>query len=164
MLHLNLGIAYRVAGNKEAAIAELRQLLLSYPDQLRARSQLAAAFQDKGDFKLAAAEYEKILQHESHNFTILYNLGTCYLALKSFDQAVDAFTRANEIDKNVPTAHALLATAQSRRGRLDEAASELRTAISLKSDNSDWHAELGDVLTKQKDFDAAIAEYQQARA
>jgi predicted Zn-dependent protease len=47
LMRLNLGMALRTAGRPDNAIQELKQVIAAYPDNLKARSQLAATYQDK---------------------------------------------------------------------------------------------------------------------
>ncbi|MBA4075688.1 MAG: hypothetical protein C0508_11665, partial [Cyanobacteria bacterium PR.023] len=48
LFRLPLGIALRIAGNKDEAIHELALVVAAYPENLKALSQLAATYQDKG--------------------------------------------------------------------------------------------------------------------
>jgi tetratricopeptide (TPR) repeat protein len=94
------------------------------------------------------------------------NLGLCYDSLGQFDEAIQNFTRAIELNRRQeqpsPWPPMNLAVSLISRNRLDEAVARLHEALTYNPKFPQAHYELGLVLEKEGKFKEAIAPLQQA--
>jgi tetratricopeptide (TPR) repeat protein len=72
-----------------------------------------------------------------------------------FDEAIACYERMLELDSKLAATHNALGWLLQESGRLEEAASHLRTTLSLRSDFTIAHVNLGGVHEKLGDFAAA---------
>jgi tetratricopeptide (TPR) repeat protein len=94
------------------------------------------------------------------------NLGLCYDSLGHFEEAIQSFTRAIDLNRGQehPSAWPPLNLAVSliSLNRLDEAAARLHEALSYNPKFPQAHYQLGLVLEKERKFEEAIAPLQRA--
>jgi Flp pilus assembly protein TadD len=89
----------------------------------------------------------------------------CGLALGNlgkWDQAVNQFIRATDLDPRYSEGHAGLAYALANLKRLKEALAEARIAVSLAPNDPDTHSNLAWVYAKKGDYLSAAVEYRLA--
>lgn len=84
-------------------------------------------------------------------------LGYRYLAMKQYDQAVDAFALALLMNPDSAQARSGIGTALARRGELDEALKHQIIAAQLKPNYPQAHRDLGMTFFMKKDYDKALA-------
>src|SRR5438045_1731982 len=94
------------------------------------------------------------------------NLGLCYDSLGQFDEAIQSFTRAIELNRRQEQPSAWpplnLAVSLISLNRLDEAMARLHEALSYNSKFPQAHYQLGLVLEKEGKFKEAIVPLQRA--
>jgi tetratricopeptide (TPR) repeat protein len=94
------------------------------------------------------------------------NLGLCYDSLGQFDEAIQSFTRAIELNRRQEKPSAWpplnLAVSLIALNRLDEAVAQLHEALSYNPEFPQAHYQLGLVLEKERKFEEAIAPLQRA--
>lgn len=164
-----LGTAYLLAKEWEQAVKLYEGLLKSKPNDLTAKLMLGTALVGKGATDPKACSqaitiYERILNEANRQPSIWFNLGTCYLRN---NRAADAqrqaeyYTRAKGQDAK---GHVLLGEAHFAQGRYDRALTSFQTARSLDKKNFTTLAKIGLTDVKLKNYDAAVAELEQAEA
>jgi tetratricopeptide (TPR) repeat protein len=79
-----------------ARINELKRMLQNEPENHRVMLALANIYYDAAMWDQASGFYERVIELEPGPDT-LTDLGVCYRGLRQFDKALDAFTRANEM-------------------------------------------------------------------
>ena len=89
------------------------------------------------------------------------NLGNAYMKDKQYDQAVNAYQRALEIDPKFAEAHYNLGSAYALRKEYDLAAENYKKAIEYRSDFRQAYYKLADVYSKQGKSDKAINTYKE---
>ncbi|MGC1685689.1 MAG: tetratricopeptide repeat protein, partial [Candidatus Acidiferrales bacterium] len=87
-----------------------------------------------------------------------YNFGYLNYRLKHFDVAEDYLRRAIALNAADPDEHAYLGLTYFHESRFDEAAAELRTAISIKPAGAGYHIALAIVLLQLQDLEGARSE------
>lgn len=99
---------------------------------------------------------------ESYSF-MYCNLGQALLQEGDVPEADKAYSKARSLGPDSPYLHNLLGDILRAKGRLDEAASEYRTAIAmgLKSDPRVYY-ELGCILWLKGDFDHSLENFRRA--
>jgi tetratricopeptide (TPR) repeat protein len=111
----------------------------------------------------AAQLNEAMLARDPDNFGVLLNL--LYLArfVDSLNDKVDElYSRAKQINPQVPLIYAYYGAAMAHQGKYDAAAAAARKAIELRPDYPEPHVLLGEVLEQQNKPGEAVEQYQRA--
>jgi tetratricopeptide (TPR) repeat protein len=126
------GQSFRGKGNYDKAVAAFDAAHTADPDHPEYITFRGLAYEEKGDDDHAMADYNLVLQTHPKAGRALYNRGTLYLRKAALQSALDDF---NEALKYVPNTSSLAYLAHADRGR---------------------------VLTINKDFDGALADFAEA--
>ena len=99
--YLELGYFYQMK-NDPMAISYYQNGLRYDPNNVELHSNLAKMFQDMGKFDEAEQEYKTAISIDSTDLRSLNNLGYIYINdyFKKYDEAVDLFTRAINVNPN----------------------------------------------------------------
>lgn len=117
----------------------------------------------KGQMDQAARVNEAMLARDPENITVLLNLLYLSRFVGRLDDRVDAmFTKARQINPQVPLVYDYYGAALARQGKYDTASAALRKAIELRPEYAEAHALLGEVLERQNRLSDAIEQYQRA--
>lgn len=133
------------------------------PGHPMSSENLATALLMRGKPADALPYFDRALALGSQNPETLYGMGRVYFFQEDWDRAAVCFKQA--LDGGHTSSRYLLYAGLSdfRRGRLNDAESELRQALQARaavtSDLGLYHASLGEVLEKRGDLDQAAAEY-----
>ena len=102
---------------------------------------------------------------DTKNAHVWNELGNVYFNAGSFDDAIAAYSKAIELDKQFAWPYTNLAMAFVQKGRLAESVLLYQRSIELFSNEKDkavtWNR-LGDVYRRLNDYENAIAAYQRA--
>jgi Flp pilus assembly protein TadD len=131
----NLGVAFLENGQVDEAIAHYKKAVAIKPESGDYQYNLGNALARKGNWAEAITCYQAALNTESDSFKaakIRNNLGAALEKLGRFDEALEQFSRAVELNGNYPEAQCNLGQMLARRGRRDEAVAHLREAVRLK--------------------------------
>lgn len=104
-----------------------------------ALSNLGAALEVAGKLDEAGAALDMGLKHQPDSVSLLVNRGNIYRKLGQLSKAVDAYTRAVELEPNgadAPTAFNNLAATLVAEGRLERAMEGYGMALALKPDHA----------------------------
>jgi protein O-mannosyl-transferase len=121
-----------------------------------AHNLLAGALRQKGDLIGARNHIEKSLQIRPSYADAHYDLGTIMLQQRDFAKALEQFNLALQTKQQDPMIWNGLGMAKAHLGRMDEAISNYRHALSLDPNYGYALANLGAVLLAQKKYDEAI--------
>jgi glycosyltransferase involved in cell wall biosynthesis len=169
----NLGVAYRVLGNIEEAVAKFEQSLGPLPQLPGDRSTSTTLARPSGGAhgEVAPVEDDAV----GYRLSARIELARALLALGRFDEAVHVARRAVVLAPSFPDAHAVLAATLVGKGRLEEAYDEYRATCQeaageppAPTDRSlvAWKGILGmaQVRVLQQRFDDAQELLEQARS
>jgi len=92
----------------------------------------------------------------------LNNLALALVAQGRFDEAIENYYKAIQINPDYPDAQYNLGIALAAKGRSDEAIENYRNAIQINPNNCEALDNLGMVLTARGQFDEAIGDFRQA--
>jgi tetratricopeptide (TPR) repeat protein len=102
----NLGQAYDKAGNQDKAIAALDRAATVNPSKPEYLMALAGIYEQRKDKAKADEMYQKVAAIDPHNAAILFfNVGVKAWNENKPKEAVQAYTKAIEIDANYAQAH-----------------------------------------------------------
>ncbi len=109
--------------------------------------------------------YQRALALDDKNSLLWNELGMIYVKSEDFDEAVDAFSKAIELDRGYGWAYSNLAFAYMQQGKYKKTVSLLLRSIDLLKEDKDkavsWNR-LANVYRYLNDYDNAIAAYQMA--
>jgi len=122
------------------------------------RNTLVSIINDinNGQSKKALTALEKLI-NEFPDQALLFNLrGACYEATTQFEQSIENFSKAIEINPNYAEALYNLGVVQKKAGKLDEAIYSYKKAIDIDSTNVNALNNLGNLLTLKGLFSQSI--------
>lgn len=182
----NLALTYLTLGKLAEALLLYQKsasLLKTNTEQAAAWNSLGNIYRHLNDYTNASNAYQKADEldpqnagkHErgdlalsgpnSHNAQVWLELGNLFFKSASYDEAVEAYAHAVEMDATSGWAHSNLAMALVFQGRYKDAVPVYLKSIELFSDDKDkatsWNR-LGNVYRKLNDQSAALKAYQTA--
>ena len=122
---------YQQAGQLQAAASLYRQVLSLEPENVEAISSLGIVCRHLGRNDLAIAFAGRAVQLRPMSLAFWHNYGEAWMAIGEAQQAILAFTEANEIDVNRPEPLAGIGVALNRLGLWQESIEALRKSIEL---------------------------------
>ena len=162
----SLAMAYLRLNRPDWARDELQRLSQSDPKNPLYLYWLAKLDYDARVYTAAISRLRRVIELDPNMMRAYNNLGLCYDSSGQFDEAIQNFTRAIELNRGhkQPSAWPPLNLAVSliSLNRLDEAVARLHEALSYNPQFPQAHYELGLVLEKEKKFGEAIAPLQRA--
>jgi tetratricopeptide (TPR) repeat protein/predicted Ser/Thr protein kinase len=157
MAHNNLGVALHIRGDLDGAVREFREAVRINPRYVTAHTSLALVLQDKWDLDGAILAYKGAIKADPGNAQVLNNLGSLYIQLRRYPEAIECARAALEIDPKYAHAHATLGVALGKAGDHSGARAALTQAARL--DPPRW----GPVLAGLKPLEAAPPPHDAAR-
>ncbi len=160
---LDVGKELAEKGSNEAAIDSFRKALAIDPHYDKAHYELGVVLAKSGRLDEAIGHYREVLKTDPRDAPSHNNLGALLIGRGQFDEAIAHYRAALETEPAHAGYHGNLAIALDARGEQDEAMLHYRKAVELGGGYSARY-NLGRALSRQGQFDKAIAEYQAALA
>src|SRR5438270_11522066 len=162
----SLAMAYLQLNRREWARDELQRLSRGNPQNPLYLYWLAKLDYDARAYTPAISRLRRVIELDPNMTRAYNNLGLCFDALGQFDDAIQNFTRAIELNRRQeqpsPWPPLKLAGSLISRNRLDEAVARLHEALTYNPKFPQAHYELGLVLEKEGKFKEAIVPLQRA--
>lgn len=131
MNRTSLAVAYQRQHNVDQAVAEAQNAVVLDPKDIGARYVLGNIYFEKGDYKSALPELEKIFQ-AAPDFDVAQALGLTYLYLKQPERAKLLFEEIQiSAGKESPDLHLVFAQAYQKATYPAEAEREIRRALAI---------------------------------
>ena len=129
----------------------------SSPEASKASVLFAAAVENHRQGRLGDAEalYGRVLALEPRHADALHRLGLIAYQVGAATVAIDYIDRALGVDDRNSAFHTHRGLALAAAGRLDDASSACRTAVSLNPQSVEGHANLALILMRAGQFEAA---------
>jgi len=159
-----LGSAHSGAGDTDAAVEVLSQVLSMQPGNPDAAYNLANALKAGDRHADALTHYQAAIAAEPGFADAYYNMGLSLGALWRFDEAVAAYRRCLEINPADAEAMKNLANALHRLGDNAGAAVLIEKVLAQLPDDADAHFNHANILQAQNAFDAAADAFERALA
>ena len=162
-VHL-LASALDNAGDREGAVAFLRQAVATHPADFWSNLHLAywLAGKQEPEWAEAVRYYTAAIALRPQSARLLNNLGIALQESKQLDAAIDAYDRALAIDPTLATAWNNLGTARLERGSFDPAIAAFDEAIRRQAEPAAALYGKGNALLKKGDAPGAIQAFQSA--
>ena len=122
------------------------------------RFNIAKQLHSSGRIEESQKIYLDLAKIYKNNYTLFYLIGTTFLQLKKFDDAIDNFHTSIDINSNFPEVYNNLGIALAEKEKYSEALENYNKAIKLKNDYIDAHINRGVSLNKLKKFQDAISD------
>jgi tetratricopeptide (TPR) repeat protein len=162
----SLAMAYLRLNRPDWGRDELQRLSQVDPQNPLYLYWLAKLDYDARAYTTAISRLRRVIELDPHMMRAYNNLGLCYDSLGQFDEAIQSFTRAIELNRGQKQPSAWpplnLAVSLISLNRLDEATARLHEALSYNPQFPQAHYELGLVLEKERKFEEAIVPLQRA--
>jgi len=149
--HNNLGNTLISKGEFDEAIAECREAIRYWPENVKAHNNLGLALAKKGHGDEAIQHYRRALQLDPKFAGAHNNLGNALRKKGQLDEAVAEFHEAIRLDPDDPFPHHILGNTLKDKGLLGGAIAAYREAIRLKPDYVSAHQNLAWTLSTVDD-------------
>jgi tetratricopeptide (TPR) repeat protein len=160
----NLGRIFCGQGRFEEAAAYCQRALESDPASAIAHNNLGNALRELGRQTEAEASYRRSLALKPDYLEALINMGSILGDLGRWADAKSTYRLAVQIHPDSAITHSALGRMLSRLGEDDEeAARHLERAIMLNAHDANAFVELGNVLMRQRQTEAALARFRRAQ-
>jgi arylsulfatase A-like enzyme/Tfp pilus assembly protein PilF len=162
--HLYLGNAYAAQGRIEAALAEYDVAAMLNPSLATPDYEAAKLLSQKGEHDKAVERCRRGLARDPGSFYGHYTLGVIHQAAGQWASALEAFSRAVDLNDRDPRAHTNAAAAALRSGDPDRAAKHFERMIALGYQQAPAHFNLGVLAARKGDTAEAARRYRLALA
>jgi tetratricopeptide (TPR) repeat protein len=156
------GRSASAAGRAEEARELYRRVLVERPSHIGARNNLALLLEASGDQRGALAEFDRALDADSENPTLLTNRGALLGAMGRYAAAERDLKKVLRIDPTHPEALFDIGVVMTKKGLWAEAVPQLRRAVELDPSKGPAYFYLGEALNHVDDLYGAMAAYQRA--
>ncbi len=157
-----LGAALRDAEEYDTSVAVLRQVHQQQPGDFWLNHELSQSLSRGGQTLEGLGYARATLALRPQSSGAWWGLAVSLRIAERFDEAIDAYHTAIELDpKNVPARQGLGFTLY-RQGNLNEALAEYHTAIEIDPKYAKLHSDLGFILSEQGKLEEAIDAYEKA--
>ncbi|GEM_PF-2670124 len=129
---LNLGHAYLMAGQPQAAFETLTQAVNNFPESPNAWAALAAMLQSIGQPQNAIKAYQKCTELSSLEYKPYFNMAILLAEDNQLKEAEAAFRKAISLEPQFAPAYFSLGLTLERLGNFTAAIDALKTAVALK--------------------------------
>jgi tetratricopeptide (TPR) repeat protein len=135
------------------------------PTSTIALNNLGLIYAERGMYDKALALYEQVLAYDpnQHKVEQVYaNMADVYIGKQMFDQAIDSYQKALEINPEYENAYLGLGRVSIELGQYDKAARIYQLALELNPQSAAIYNQLGNLSFVQGNYDEALAHYQKA--
>ncbi|MEA3327734.1 MAG: tetratricopeptide repeat protein [Chloroflexota bacterium] len=138
----------------------IQQAVERAPDLMDVRRIQAYTYETLGEYNLSIQEYEMAIEIMP-NYTYLYiAVGRIYRYLKLYDQALENFAKAANLNKQLgitdPIPYLAIANTYAQDGEFFAAALNVKQAITFTPANPDVYGQLGVIYFKSRNYEGSI--------
>jgi len=150
------------AGRCAEARSLYRQILAARPTHVRARNNLALLLDAEGNHQGALAEFDRALEVDPENGTLLVNRGALLGAMGRYAAAERDLKKVLRVEPSNAEALFHLGVVMTKKGLWGEAIPNLRRVVELEPERGAAYYWLGEALNHVDDLGGALASYQRA--
>jgi tetratricopeptide (TPR) repeat protein len=160
--YLLLGDLLREKHDLPEAIEAYKSAIEFDPDLIKPHIQLSLIYDQFGDYDLALDEVRQAIALDSQKSFFHLHLGRLLKKKSDLSGALKAFDAAVRLDPLSAAPFFQLSLANEEFGNVDLALEQVRSAISIESDNSYFYMHLGRLLKKASDLTGAKCAFEKA--
>lgn len=134
-------------------------------DSSIALNNLGLIYVRQGMYEKAIALYEQLLDShptQEHVERVYGNIANAYSEMQKFDEALDYYQKALEIEPEYVNAYLGLGRVSMKSGRYDNAERIYMNALELDNQNEAVYTHLGNLYAVQAKYDEAIVSFEKA--
>jgi len=133
-------------------------------DKASAHYQLGVSYFNEGRIQMAYVEFQKALELNPNDKTVLNALGVVYLEFEDLQKAESAFLKAVTLDQNFSEAYNNLGATYGRMGRWADAVNSFKAALKnpVYQKQELAYNSIGDAYYRLGRIDEAIESYREA--
>ena len=161
--HLLLGRLYRLNNDLQKAEAEFKTATELEPDSEEAVTSLAYLYNEEGDSARAAKVLTQI-PDASRSAKLYAALGYTYEQQKQYQNAIDAYRHAVELDHDNLDAIRGLAQNLLNAGQLDAALEQYQVIADANPEDSQTFIRIGEIYRRTGKFDLALENLKKAES
>ncbi len=135
------------------------------PNSSLALNNLGLIYAQQGMYEKAIALYEQLLDYhpnQEHIERVYGNIANAYIGMQLFDEAIDYYQHALEIDPEYMNAYLGLGRISMKLGQYDQAEGIYMNALDLNDRNESLYTHLGNLYAMQGKYDDAITSFEKA--
>lgn len=155
------GLQLVTEGKMDEAAKVLREATKSNPEDSKAQFLLGIALYNQQDFQGAIKAYEKAIAIDPKNVEAYNNLGNVYRDQKNYEKAEEYYRKAIEVNTLFSYGYTNLALMLDSTGKKADAVGVLELGAKNMPTNLDLLSLLGNFYIETKDWNKAIATYEQ---
>ena len=160
--HINLGVAYRMKGDKKNQIHHFKKAAKLKPDMPDIHYNLGIAYSDARMYPQAADELRKAVELDPSLKDAYFNLGTVLFRSSKYADAAAQFEKSLELSPGWAEAHLNLGTCYLKMGKESDAIKHFEEAVRLKPGSAEAQYNLGAAYMNMGKYDKASALFQKA--
>lgn len=157
-----LGMLCVNSSRPKEAIPYILQALKQNPDDPEARSNIALAYKDLGNFKEAASNLRISIRLNPGNPVAHNNMGNIFRAMEKPKEAAEHFEEALRLNPDYAECWSNLAAALNDTGQYEPAMRAAVRAIQLQPELAQAYNNLGDIFLGEAQYAEAFESYQKA--
>ena len=161
--HLLLGRLYRLNNDLQKAESEFKTAVKIQPDSEEAVTTLAYLYNEEGD-TARATQVLSAIPEASRSAKLYSALGYTYEQQKQYKQAIAAYRRAIELDRDNLDAIRGLAQNLLNDGQTDAALEQYKIIAESNPEDAQTYLRMGDIYRKQGKFDLALENLKKAES
>lgn len=155
----NFALALKKAGRPQDAITQLQTLIKMRSNYAPALSLLGEMYLSQHQWNDAAKVLEQYSKAAPTEFNAWFNLGVAYDHASSFDNALTAYAKAEQLNPKDPAVKNNIGRIYFKRGAYDDAAKNLQAALKINPGFDDARLNLGLVLMAQEKWTEAAEQW-----
>lgn len=155
----NYALALSKSGRLDEAISQGDQVLKMRPNHQPTLLLLGDLYSRKGNWEKAKQNLKRYVTGDEQNFTAWFTLGVAFDYTSSFDQALDAYGKAEALSPNDPAVKNNIGRILFKREKYDDATARLKDALKLDPNFDDARINLALVYTAQNKWNDAVAQW-----
>jgi tetratricopeptide (TPR) repeat protein len=161
--HLLLGRLYRLDNDLQKAETEFKTAVSLDPNSEEAVTTLAYLYNLEGDTNRATRVLMSV-PDVSRSAKLYLMLGTTYEQQKQYKDAIGAFRRAIELDRDNLDAMRGLAENLQNDGQDKEALEQYQVIVAANPEDAQTYARIGEIYRKQGKYDLALTNLEKAQS
>jgi tetratricopeptide (TPR) repeat protein len=160
--HANRGLGYLALGKTDLALSDFTRAIDLNPAYAPAYAERAEIYRKRGQHALAVGDYTRLLALSADRAAVLVQRAAAHRALNQLDKASQDYAQLIELNPKNLQARTSRAEVLLAAGRYSEAREELSHVLKRAPKAAGiWRARAILNLHKLKDFDAALADFEQ---
>ena len=157
----NRGIAYRLKGDLDRAVADYNQAIKLNGKLAAAFSNRGVVYDKKGDYDRAIQDYDQAIKLNP-TADAYFNRGNAYLGKSQYASAIDDYNQALKMKADFAPAFDNRCWARAVVGILKPALADCNEALRLMPGSAATLHSRGFIYLKMTQFDAAVSDYDAA--